>query len=678
MKNQTYSIGNSKIEVLTNADLFLGLGKVWIEGTLVRSGRLPLRVATQTFTTSLELFEQKLLGVDESKDELRIKTEARFRPLPVRLLKDHSLDPIHDITDWDAPKIVTARLDIVIKPATDRFDRYHFAGFSYHYEYTGPDAPIFYLYDRASWELDGDITGATVFNQSACSDPVVTFAPETAWSTEGILFFLVEQGNANPIMTHNLPRWADHQAWDHQIKPDGRTLLGVFDRVDLVRSLLSREPGKPELKTFDKLIFDQADRVSTVPKKILLNSEAKSLTDQKNLWTHAYDELHQRARDEYGLKEQPPIPMMGQHYWQNYNIDTSYRDIVPACEAVGIRAIFTENFKRSDASEKNPLIAGNMCCSHEYEIAPELGGADKFKDYISRCQQKGIKNYMWTNTYVSLQAKMNVQPRDERGWYMAMEDTRIKYAGAYTMVSSNLDIKHPEARKYWVEAHRKIVKESGLDGYFIDSHYNLFFMPVNYKTGKPQTSWKESLQILKELQDDGVGWYIESFGPFGANCHGHHASYTPDKMFICYYVGLGDGSATVPVPGINTNKNYKHDAAFVYYQLAHKVPPPVPCFIDGVRIDKIYGDDHRRALREYHELLPDMHKRYLQEDGLAVAWHNVAGDRAIVWNFADRNVKLPGTVTDVSSGKKLPRADRYQLEASRTYTIEGGELPAKI
>jgi hypothetical protein len=44
------------------------------------------------------------------------------------------------------------------------------------------------------------------------------------------LFILVEQGNESPVMTHNLPRWASHGAFDFQFKGD-RTLIGVFERV---------------------------------------------------------------------------------------------------------------------------------------------------------------------------------------------------------------------------------------------------------------------------------------------------------------------------------------------------------------------------------------------------------------------------------------------------------------
>jgi len=676
MSKRTVKVGNCQFELLTLDGHFFGLGKVWIGKTLVRSGRLPLRPNTQTFT-GWGLSHLNLRDVAESSDSVRISLEAVFSPLPIKMLRDHSFDPIHETGDWDAPETRRGRIDLVITPAHDTFGPHHFEGFAYHYEYESADVPLFFLYDQASWELDGDITGATVYNQSACSKPVETFAKDTCWSTEGYLHFLDPASHFNRCMTHNLPRWTDHQCFDFQFRGD-QTLLGVYARVDLIRSLLCRDAGKAELKCFDKHIFDESLTYSTVPKAILLNSAPKSVTAQQNLWTWIYDETAERARAEFGLREQPPVPTLGQHHWTNYTIDTYYKDILPACVAVGIRQIFAENFKRSDAAEPQRLISGNMCTSHEFEIAPEHGGTAKFKEYIERCHQHGIKNFMWTNTYISLNAKMNTQQRDERGWYMAMEDTRLKYAGAYTMVASNLDLKNPEVRRYWIDAHKKIVEETGLDGYYIDSHYNLFFMPVNFKTGHPRTSWRESLQVMKELQDAGVEWIIESFGPFGMPGHGHSDTYDLGRAFICYHVGLGNNAVTVPVPGMETDRNTCHDPEFIYYLLAHKVPCGPPLFIDGKRIDEVYGPEHRRILREYHELLPQMHRRFLQEDGQSVVWHNRSGDRALLWNFTAREAVLPGEVTDLTTGKILASAKSYPLLAHHTYQVVSLPLPEAV
>ncbi|MGH7213884.1 MAG: hypothetical protein ACREIT_03890 [Tepidisphaeraceae bacterium] len=61
-----------------------------------------------------------------------------------------------------------------------------------------------------------------------------------------------------------------------------------------------------------------------------------------------------------------------------------------------------------------------------------------------------------------------------------------------------------------------------------------------------------------------------------------------------------------------------------------------------VRIDQVWGEGHKRVLANYHENHERMHRRYLQEDGKSVVWHDRDGKRATVWNFADRGVALPG------------------------------------
>ena len=53
----------------------------------------------------------------------------------------------------------------------------------------------------------------------------MTIKPETAFTTEGDLHFLDPASHFNRIMTHNLPLWASHQAFDFQFKPDGKTLV---------------------------------------------------------------------------------------------------------------------------------------------------------------------------------------------------------------------------------------------------------------------------------------------------------------------------------------------------------------------------------------------------------------------------------------------------------------------
>ena len=49
MPNTMMTVGGCRLEILTAGETFLGVGKVWIGDTLVRSGRLPWRCMTQSF-----------------------------------------------------------------------------------------------------------------------------------------------------------------------------------------------------------------------------------------------------------------------------------------------------------------------------------------------------------------------------------------------------------------------------------------------------------------------------------------------------------------------------------------------------------------------------------------------------------------------------------------------------
>ena len=681
MKARTLKLGNCTFEVLADGRRFVGLGAITIDGVEVRSGRLPIRPYTQTFS-GLELASLKLVGIEAGKTKARVKLEADFSPLPVKLMRDHSFDPIHETGDWDKPVVAgKGRIDIVLRLATDSFNGVKFRGFAYHYEYQSRDVPLFYLLDQASWELGGSIVGATAVSQSSCSPPVVTFGKDTEWTTEGVLWFLVEQGaNQNPVMTHNLPRWASHGSFDFQHKRND-TLIGVFERVDLIRSVLKREAGKRELKCFDKHIFDEAHACRTSPKKILLNREPKSPVAQQNLWSWIFEDTEQRARAEFGIREEPMIPFLFQNFWLNFTVDSYYKDLLPAAKAIGCRKLFLDNLKKSAMTEQTPfpgVFNWNMCCGHEYEISEKLGGVPRVKAFVGECKKHGIHPMCWTNNDQALSSPLNSAERDDKGWFVRLEDTRLKYGGAYAGVMSVIDLACPEARDYFVKSHVKIKRQTGLDTFFFDSFYNLGFMPINYANRKPRTMWRGLLQAFRELQQAGVSLSTESFGPWGQVVHGHPSSYDIANIFACYKVGVGDDYTTVPTGHPLKDVSAK-DAAGIYYTLAHMAGCHMPLhYADGVRIDKVWTEAHKQALADYHEALPFMKRRYLQEDGNAVVWHDEAGRRATIFNFCDRETALPGRVRDLTTGKKLPSAGICRLVACHTYVVTGSKLPTVV
>ena len=368
---------------------------------------------------------------------------------------------------------------------------------------------------------------------------------------------------------------------------------------------------------------------------------------------------------------------------------------MPAAKNLGVRRVFIDNLKRSAMTDRTPFPQGfesggddwpvdappswdrhpsgqgswNMCCGHAYETAPELGGDQAVRRLVDACEQHGITPFSWTNNDQAISSPLNQAEREDgTGRFVLLEDTRQKYGGAYTGCQSIFDLSTPEAADYFVNAHLRLKQNSGIRAYLFDSFYNIAFMPVSYRDGRPHTMWRGALSVLKRLQDGGVRFMIESFGPFGQPQHGCPRSYSIDRAWVVYQIGVGDDYTTVP-SGSRFDDPCVQDAAGVYYLLAHQSLPKMPLFEDGVRIDKRWDDEHRAALRDYHAAEPFMYRRYLQADGLSVLWHDRQSKRLTLFNFSDRPVRLPGVVSDLTDGVTLNQSDSYLLKAGHTYRL---------
>ena len=160
MNDNNVTVGNCSVEIISNGALFQGLGKITIAGVAVRSGRLPLLPYSESFAGFVSSYYH-LLGISENDGEVRLQLQVNFTPMITKMMRDHSFDPIYELGDWgENIENKSERLDIVLRAAEDTFTETHFAGFSYHYEYFAENIPLFFLLDRASWEIGGDIVGA--------------------------------------------------------------------------------------------------------------------------------------------------------------------------------------------------------------------------------------------------------------------------------------------------------------------------------------------------------------------------------------------------------------------------------------------------------------------------------------------------------------------------------------
>ncbi len=648
----SHTLDGCTFEPLVQSEMFLGLGRITIDGIAVRSGRLPLIPYSQSLC-GMETSDFSLRAIDQQHDRLSIHLSVGFRPVLQRQALDWNLDHVLDTSDWDAKEAtVSGDLTLHITPATETFNDTLFRGFSYQWEYVGP-VPLYWLLDRASWEIGGDVRGSTVWSQSLFTNPVATFDGDAAWSTE---LKLSENEAGNRDVLQFWPRWMSMQPFDFQFN-DTAALVGTFDRLGLIRSVLKRESGGHELKVLDRHLFNQATQFRTVPKRILLAAGAQSLAKRRNLWTSILDKTHHHALAEVGMKPIAPSTCLQQDFWKPHTFDDYRKDLLPAAIATGVDYIRLGNVNRSNASEG---LHGNQCESHEYMVAENLGGAASLKSLVADAAGHGIGVYSWTSTAQSPNSPIYHQHRGDPGWFVRMEDGRQTFGGTHSTDFQFLNLATDAPRDYWVESLKKIKIDTGVSGYFWDMAANVSFIPIDYLNMKPQTMWREALAATKALQDAGIT--LDGLcGPFVHPGQGHHRGYESwEALFLSLRLIFArpEGNKTLWTP------------SEMYRVFAHGSVPLLQLFYGQTRIDELFTDEHRRVMKEFAALAGRLKHRVLGDDGAAVEWAQDDGS-LLVCNLVDRSVWFDGRVRDLSRQIELARGpdNPSTLIANHTYSM---------
>ncbi len=643
-------------EPLLRADSFLGLGRIAIDGVAVRLGRLPLIAYSQSLR-GMETSDCTLRSIDQGPERLSIHLSVGFRPVAQQQAVDWNLDHVLDTSDWDTQACTGGgELTLHIMPASETFNDVVFRGFSYHWEYAG-SVPLYWLLDRASWEIGGDVRGSTVYSQSLFTNPIATFDDDTPWSTE---LKQPENDKGNRDVLQFWPRWVSLQPFDFQFN-DSAVLVGIFDRLGLIRSVLKRDVGGRELKTLDRHIFDATTQIRTVPKSILLAVGKQSVAGRRNLWTSILDTTRRRALAEVGMKPIPLATCLHQDFWKPHTFDDYRQDLLSAAIATGVESIRLGNINRSNASQGLP---GNQCESHEYVVADSLGGAASLKALVQDASRHGIDVYSWTSTAQSPNSPIYQQHRGDPEWFVRMEDGRQTFGGTHSTDFQFLNLASSKPRNYWVDSLKKIKDEAGINGYFWDMAANVSYIPINYLNMHPRTMWRQALDAVKALQDAGIA--LDGLcGPFVRPGPGHHGGYQSwDALFMSFRL-------LFELPA--SNKAFWTPSE-LFRILAHGSVPVLQLFYDDKRIDTLITDEHRTVIHEFRTLARRLTHRVLRDDGAAVEWPQDDGG-LVVCNLVDRSIGFDGTIRVFGTRTEMRPSSNQQVHllSDRTYEFAGSE-----
>jgi hypothetical protein len=601
MATHVISFGDIRLQFIWSDGCFAGLGAVEIAGLQVRSERLPWLPYSQTFD-GLETCRFHLAGVQQEADQAVLNLKVDVRRCAMALRRDRNIEALMDTTDWGASDGCQPAgvFRLVLRPITQQIGDLALSGFSYAWEYDGP-LRLHAILDRCTWELDGDISGATVVSQTGWIDPVARFSDDRPWTTE---------------LGHELqawPRWAVMQGFDFQAKPNG-VLCGLFERVGLIRSILRRERGGHELKTLDRHVGDSG-LSSTVPKRILLAQGRFDDLAWQNAWSDLLDHANTQARAEFGLREVPAEPYLQQDFWKPHTFDDYRCDLLPAAAAIGIRHINIGNINRSAATEGT---RGNQCCSHAYEPAPSLGGTDGLRSLVADAKTLGLRLHSWTSTAQGFDSPLLATHRNDPDWFLRMEDGATTFGSVHMVDFHCLNLTHAPARRSWLDALLKIREDTGLDAWFLDMFANVSFMPLSFAHGRVSTIWRACLEALAELQ--GAGIDCDGGSPaFVRPLPGGHAGYArAENLFVNHRLFLQPSA---------------RDRLWTPQELrrciAYGSAPVLELFYGTARIDSQWTPEHRHELDLFTHLRPQMRRRRLVPGG--VEWLDDQGHTC--WSF---------------------------------------------
>jgi hypothetical protein len=121
-------------------------------------------------------------------------------------------------------------------------------------------------------------------------------------------------------------------------------LLGWFDRVSCIRTVVETTPGEDWVRYIDAHYFKSDTTVRTNPKTILHAPDVLDETDAMNLWTRVHDREAEKARQQLGIHEdEPPRVTMGLNVWRRIGFDTTYEETVALAAEFGTDQVFIDS-----------------------------------------------------------------------------------------------------------------------------------------------------------------------------------------------------------------------------------------------------------------------------------------------------------------------------------------------
>jgi hypothetical protein len=652
----------------------LSLGAVNVNGAPLRNPATRWLPWFDTYEG--EVFRHfRFLEVTTQHGVTRLHTRAVSDPDALfRERRDSSGDACFRNANWDAAP-VEADFNICFKPAQAQVRGRAFTGFKYWFEYAGA-LPIHRLVDRQTWEVGGNLDDVTICLRNWLTPPRMKIGRDTVYSTVGL-------DKWAGLLPGNLwGRWSLLPSFDMQYGRAG-VLLGWFDEVSLIRTVIESNAGEDSLRCLDMHAFAQATTVRTNPKTMLWCPDVLDEVDALNLWLEVNEREGVRARAQLGIPDEaPPAIVFAENVWKGMQFDTTYEKVVDVASEFGADYVFIDPvWEHQEAlkatldsllppeKQKGTLLEKwwhqNMCVTLDFEVAEIMGGEAGLKALCDRAQAKGVRVISWMATHYSPNTTVQHDPalaHGAFGIFAGKESGRHPDTG-YAASCWTANLNGPVAEKIQGQL-LGVCERTGLAGFLWDSFCNLGWWQVDYSDGSMRPQFDKMGALYAALAKAGLYIMPEAVVTFSRHsCCGLHGGNVYAGDLLGYStnsnIAMESGSS---ITEIAEDDLHQYELRLITGRL------PIDSFFKAIAFKRVPGLHFQTVPREqwhperveqiksvlalYKRYRPLMDKPTVMKDYAGVLWEN-GTETKLYFSFVAQTVPCAGVFTEALTGGRV-------------------------
>ena len=630
--------------------------------------------------------------VHEEAGAIVISARPYYRVIHRMEWTEHAMHPLTNTTSWskEPSSPEGSRFDWILREVNETYDGVAYSGFSYGFRYQVPGHPIYQIEDKATWELGGNISG-NGFIMRGGGEPHARFEQDTTyysgWDLPGI---------ANPHVFQHKPLYTQMQGFTFQYDAS-QVLLTVHDHPSHVRSLFQRQVGQPMLLHFNQYCFDLTERHTTPTRSILVGERKnRNETALANHYLRVRDSIQAQHRKYYGLKYDRARPVSHIEAKGLAQMD-KFKAVLDQLKQWGINRAFIMPIWRSPDTDINPRfekdrdrfgVFGNLCCPLELEIADCYGGWEGLRSVNRHAAALNMETFTWHASHFS-----SITPLTDKIPDLFCRDVNGQFnRNNYGHVLWAVDQRNPRYQEYLMDAYRK-AKDSGLNGIFHDSHFNLAtdtinFLHIDYtRTNKPAPAGEfhfpsdvqgqdqilsmhdTALRLQSRLQNEyGFFYYVESEGALGT------AWSSPDYAYI-----RGNEYIYSNMDSYFDEKGCSElgdDVVMAYFRalsvrLTYQVGIEPNLFPEPQSVVGWWRPEAMVKLNMAFARVEDqMEEMWVLEDDRGILWKNQVAD--VLFAYKDFNYTVTGTVEvlDATANQHRQSKNTFAAKSMGVYLIK--------